>query len=318
MNPAHSEPGGPDAELLAPTPVVELVDVSKSFGNRTALDSVTLSVHKGEVFGLLGPNGAGKTTAVRILLAIIGADAGSVRLFQQPLARALLDRVGYLPEERGLYMQHTVLDAMTYLGALKGLRDAELKARARVWLERVGLRDVEQLPVSKLSKGMSQKVQLAATLQSEPALCILDEPFSGLDPVSTVVVREMIDSLRRAGQTVILSTHQMAMVESLCDRVGLLFQGKLLEYGAVSDVRRRHSQIEVRVGAPTLPSLLTAARVETDADGTFRIALEPGQTPAQLLSQLVHAGTQVSRFEPVLASMEEIFIRIAGNVEVEA
>jgi ABC-2 type transport system ATP-binding protein len=317
MNDSRSEPAGPDAESQSSEAVVELSEVCKRFGDRTALDRVTLSVRKGEVFGLLGPNGAGKTTAVRILLAIIGADSGSVRLFQQPLSRALLDRVGYLPEERGLYMQHTVLDAMTYLGALKGLRDAELKARARVWLERVGLEGVEQLSVSKLSKGMSQKVQLAATLQSEPALCILDEPFSGLDPVSTVVVREMIDSLRRAGQTVILSTHQMAMVESLCDRVGLLFRGKLLEYGAVREVRRRHSRVEVRVAAPNLPGMIAASRVEFDADGTFRVALDPGQTPEQLLSQLVHAGAHVSRFEPVLASMEEIFIRIAAGIEVD-
>jgi ABC-2 type transport system ATP-binding protein len=207
---------------------------------------------------------------------------------------------------------------MTYLGALKGLRDAELKPRARVWLDRVGLRDVEQLPLSKLSKGMSQKVQLAATLQSEPALCILDEPFSGLDPVSTGVVREMIDSLRRAGQTVILSTHQMAMVESLCDRVGLLFRGKLLEYGSISEVRRRHSRVEVRVAAPSLPPSVAPSRVEPESDGVFRIALQQSQSPEDLLALLIHDGARVSHFEPVLASMEEIFIRVAGQSEADA
>ena len=316
MNDAHSAQDSRHTDAAATEPVVELMQVTKRFGERVALDRVSLSVQKGEVFGLLGPNGAGKTTAVRILLSIIAADDGEIRLFQQPLSRTLLDRVGYLPEERGLYVQHSVLDAMTYLGALKGLRDAELKARARVWLERVGLQGVEQLPVSKLSKGMSQKVQLAATLQSEPELCILDEPFTGLDPVSAAVVREMIDSLRRAGQTVILSTHQMAMVETLCDRVAFLFEGRLLEYGSVADVRKRHSRVEVRVGAPSLPASILDSRVEHDGDDQFRIALEPGQTPAQLLQQLVEAGAEVTRFEPVLASMEEIFIRVAGESEV--
>lgn len=297
----------------ADEPIVEFDGVSKRFGERLALDDVTLQVARGEVFGLLGPNGAGKTTAVRILLSVIGADAGTVRLFGAPLARTQLDRVGYLPEERGLYLQHTVMEVMTYLGALKGLRDSETKARARVWLERVGLRGVEDLPLSKLSKGMSQKVQLAATLQSEPDLCILDEPFSGLDPVSSLAVREQINALRRSGQTVVLSTHQMAMVETLCDRVALLSAGKVLEHGTVEELRRKHSRVEVRITAPALPDALTDDRVQQEAPGVYRVQLAAGETPARLLAELVHAGVEVSRFEPVLASMEEIFIRVLGD-----
>ncbi len=296
-------------------PVLELDGVSKRYGDKVALDALSISVGAGEVFGLLGPNGAGKTTALRILMDIVRADSGSVRLFGKPLSRALLDDVGYLPEERGLYTKHRVLEVMTYLGALKGLRDGEVRAKARVWLERVGLRDAEHLPIEKLSKGMGQKVQIAATLQTEPSLCILDEPFSGLDPVNSVLIKNLIRSLREAGQTVILSTHQMTMVETLCDRVALLSRGRLVEYGAVDEVRRRHSAAEVFVECDgALPDVNGVRESVELGPGRHRLTLDGDR--AAVLSNLLAAGASISRFEPVLTSMEDIFIRVVGDEEV--
>ncbi|MBX3130162.1 MAG: ATP-binding cassette domain-containing protein [Polyangiaceae bacterium] len=295
--------------------VVELEDVRKSYGDKVALEGLSVRVERGAVFGLLGPNGAGKTTALRIIMDIVRADQGRVLLFGRPLARELLDRVGYLPEERGLYTKHRVLDVMTYLGALRGLRDGEVRARARLWLDRVGLRDVEQLPVEKLSKGMSQKVQIAATLQAEPEICILDEPFSGLDPVNGALIRSLIQSLRSSGQTVILSTHQMAMVETLCDSVALLSRGKLVESGTMAEVRRRHTAPEVRVQhTGPLPDVEGVAARETLADGCLRLTLT--DEASRVLGRLIHAGAQITRFEPALASMEDIFIRVVGDEEM--
>ena len=173
----------------------------------------------------------------------------SLKLFGRPFAREALDRIGYLPEERGLYLKLKVVDVMTYFARLKGLDRAEARRRSGAWLERVGLPEVARRKVETLSKGMSQKVQIASALLAEPELCVLDEPFSGLDPVNVRMVQELILDRRRAGRTTILSTHQMNMVETLCDRVALIDKGRLMVYGGVDEVRRRFSRPEVRVSA---------------------------------------------------------------------
>ena len=276
-------------------------------------------MNQGEVFGLLGPNGAGKTTALRIVMDIVRADSGRVRLFGNSLTRDALDRVGYLPEERGLYAKQKVIDVMAYFGALKGLRDIEQRARARLWLDKVGLRDVENKSVEQLSKGMSQKVQIAATLQTEPELCILDEPFSGLDPVNTVLIRELIAEVKRAGRTTILSTHQMSMVETVCDRVGMLSQGRLVEYGSVSDVRHKHSLPEVRLELDgPLPQLPGVTSSVSEGDGRHRLLLSEDGDAQQVLAELVRRGVVVRHFERVLAPMDDIFIRVVNEAEESA
>ncbi len=292
-------------------------DVRKSYGKKVALHGLSFSVEPGEVLGLLGPNGAGKTTTLRILMDVIRADSGAIQLFGAPFRAEALDSVGYLPEERGLYAKHKVIDVMTYFGALKGLRNSELRPKARVWLEKVGLHDIEHLPVDRLSKGMGQKVQIAATLQSDPELCILDEPFSGLDPVNTVLIRDLISERRRSGKTTILSTHQMSMVETLCDRVALLSDGHRVVYGAVEDVRREHSLPEVRVklSAERLPELRGIAHSQRESARTWRLRLEPGTRSRDVLTQLVQGEADVERFEDVLASMEDIFIRVVKRSE---
>jgi ABC-2 type transport system ATP-binding protein len=291
-------------------------DVWKRYGDKIALSGVSFEVFAGEVFGLLGPNGAGKTTGIRILMDIVRADSGTMRLFGAPLGREHSNRLAYLPEERGLYTKQKVIDVMVYFGKLKGLGASEARARARTWLERIGLSSVENQQVERLSKGMSQKVQIAATLLSEPELCVLDEPFSGLDPVNTALVRDLIGEIRASGRTTILSTHQMSMVETLCDRVALLSEGKLVVYGEVNEVRRRYSASELRISiAGELPDLPQVERVITERPGTHRLMLNDGVDPQRVLEGLLAAGVGVERYERVLASMEDIFIRVVKHGE---
>jgi ABC-2 type transport system ATP-binding protein len=294
-----------------PASLLSFDGIRKSYGEVVAVRDVSFEVEEGEVFGLLGPNGAGKTTLIRILMDIIRPDEGRMTLFGAPHGRIALDRVGYLPEDRGLYTKHRVLDVMVYFGMLKGLRRSEARGRARRWLERVGLPETAGKKVEQLSKGMGQKVQIASTLLSDPELCVLDEPFSGLDPVNVRMVQELIRERREAGRTTILSTHQMNMVEALCDRVALIHHGALMVYGAVGEVRERYSRPEVRVRlAGGLPEIAGVRQSAHEGDSTWRLLLAEGATPRDVLGELVRAGADVERFERVLAPMEDIFIRV--------
>jgi ABC-2 type transport system ATP-binding protein len=285
--------------------------ICKTYGETVALRDVSFEVRAGEVFGLLGPNGAGKTSLIRILMDIIRADSGRITLFGQPHSREHLDRVGYLPEERGLYKKRKVLDVLTYFGVLKGLSRGEARSRSRQWLARVGLDETAGWKAERLSKGMGQKIQIVGTLLSEPDLCVLDEPFSGLDPLNVRMIEELIHDRRRAGRTTILSTHQMNRVEALCDRVGLIHCGRLLAYGEVGDVRRLHSLPEVRVGlAGEPPPLPGVARAVSEGDSTWRLLLSAGTEPRDVLAALVRSGAAVDRFEKVLAPMDDVFVRV--------
>src|SRR5882724_143518 len=269
--------------------VVAFEHVAKSYGATPALSDLSLDVGAGEIFGLLGPNGAGKSTLIRILMDIIRPSAGGVRLFGERRRREHLDRLGYLPEERGLYTKLTVVDVMTYFGALKGLTRTDARSRALAWLDKVELPHVAAWKIERLSKGMGQKVQIAATLLSDPEVCVLDEPTTGLDPVNVRLVQDLLLERRRAGRTTILSTHQMNQVETLCDRVALLNKGRLMVYGAVDDVRRRYSQPEVLVHArgslPEVPLVASAVAV----NGAWRVTLRDGGEPSALLRALVEA-----------------------------
>jgi len=285
--------------------------IEKSFGRTVALRGVSFDVHAGEIFGLLGPNGAGKSTLIRILMDIIRADRGRVLVFGEPRRRHHLDRLGYLPEERGLYTKQPVIDIMTYFGALKGLSRHEARQRSLAWLEKVELPHVASWKVDRLSKGMSQKVQIASVLLSDPDLCVLDEPTTGLDPVNVHLVQELLMERQRNGRTTILSTHHMNQVEALCDRVALVNKGQLVVYGAVDEVRRRYSLPEVRVQAiGPLPALPTVATVTEESQGIWRLLLANGTPPSDVLAALVQRGAVIERFEPLLAPMEAIFLRV--------
>lgn len=292
--------------------ILEYRSVTKRFGRHTALAGVSLDVEPGEVFGLLGPNGAGKTTLIRIGLDILRADEGEIRLFGGPVGRDALDRTAYLPEERGVYRRSKVRDLLEYLGKLKGMRRGDAQLAADDWLARVGLAHVANQRVESLSKGMTQKVQIAACLMSDPELCILDEPFSGLDPVNVALVTGLIEERRAQGKTTVLSTHMMHQVEALCDRVALVHQGELVVYGALDDIRREHSPNEVLVWTPTDLAALGTGAVATKG-GSWRIQLSPSDDAAAYLSELVRNGVTVERYEPLIARMDDIFVSLVGG-----
>jgi ABC-2 type transport system ATP-binding protein len=286
--------------------------VSKRFGRHAALEEVSLEVGPGEVFGLLGPNGAGKTTLIRIGLDILRPDQGEVLLFGAGPSFEALDRTAYLPEERGVYRRARVRELLEYLGRLKGLKRSEARKATDHWLERVGLGDAAGQRVESLSKGMTQKVQIAGCLMTDPDLCILDEPFSGLDPLNVALVTGLIEERRASGRTTVLSTHLMHQVEALCDRVALIHRGRLVVYGGLGEIRRRYSPHEVIIWTATD---LVALGVEATRQGTdrWRVALPSNETPAGYLGWLVQSGIVVERYEPLVARMDDIFVHLVSG-----
>jgi ABC-2 type transport system ATP-binding protein len=298
--------------------ILTFEQIEKSYGRTPALRGVSFDVQAGEIFGLLGPNGAGKSTLIRILMDIIRADRGTMTVFGGPRRREHLDRLGYLPEERGLYTKLPVIDVMTYFGALKGLSRQEARARSMAWLEKVELPQVATWRVDRLSKGMSQKVQIASVMVSDPEICVLDEPTTGLDPVNVRIVQDLLIERQKRRLTTILSTHHMSQVEALCDRIAMIDRGRLVVYGAVDEVRRRHSLPEIRVhGRTPLPTVPEVTRVVQEQDGTCRLTLLDGVAAADVLRSLVNAGAVIDRFEPVLAPMEEIFLHVVKNGDTQ-
>jgi ABC-2 type transport system ATP-binding protein len=281
----------------------------KTYASTVAVDDVTFEVRPGEVFGLLGPNGAGKTTLIRMLIDIIAPDAGEFLLDGHPLSRADRGRIGYLPEERGLYRKDKVLDILVYFGMLKGLDRGAARARALDWLARLGLPDVAGRRADSLSKGMQQKVQLAGALLHDPAILVMDEPFTGLDPLNTVLVKDLLKERRDRGRLVILSTHQMPMVEELCDRVAMIDHGRLVLYGNLDEIRRSHGESIVLVDAGAdLGTLPIVARVERQGR-LNRIVLREGARPRDLMALLLERRIAVDHFEALRTPVEEIFVR---------
>ncbi len=295
---------------MNPLPIV-VQKVSKSYGTVQALREVSLSVPEGLVFALLGPNGAGKTTLIRILMGILPADQGQVRVFGKPPVEAR-SRVGYLPEERGLYRQAKVLDLLGYLGALKGLSLRESRREALAWLERLDLAQWAGRRVDELSHGMQQKVQLIAALLHRPRLIIFDEPFQGLDPVNVQLVKDLLRELRAQGHTLVLSSHQLHHVEALADHVALIHQGRIVEQGPLTEVKARYRRGDVRVslaGKAALPETLPGVRAVHRENGGWRLLPEEGSTPWEMLTTLVHRGLPVERFEVVEPTLEEVFLQ---------
>ena len=286
--------------------------VFKRFGQHTALAGVSLEVGQGEVFGLLGPNGAGKTTLIRIGLDILRADEGEVSLFGAAPTPKTLDRTAYLPEERGVYRRAQVRELLGYLGRLKGFKRAAAQSAADHWLERVGLSRVADQRVESLSKGMTQKVQIAACLMTDPELCVLDEPFSGLDPVNVALVTELIEERRKSGRTTVLSTHMMHQVEALCDRVALIHHGSLVVYGRLDEIRRRYSPHEVIVWT-AMDLVAFGVDARQHKTGGWRVELPPSATPAGYLNELVRNGVLIDRYEPLVARMDEIFVNLVSG-----
>ena len=288
--------------------MLQFSHLRKAFATTVAVDDVTFEVRPGEVFGLLGPNGAGKTTLIRMLIDIIAPDAGEILFDGRPLGRKERERIGYLPEERGLYRKEKVIDILVYFGMLKGLARRAARERALAWLERVDLPGVALRRADSLSKGMQQKVQIAGTLLHQPQILVMDEPFAGLDPLNTVLVKDILRERREAGALVILSTHQMPMVEELCDRVAMIDRGRLVLYGDLEEIRRSHGGSAVLVGTDAdLRDLPPVAGVERH--GALRkVLLRDGARPRDLMALLEERRIPIDHFEVARMSVEEIFV----------
>jgi ABC-2 type transport system ATP-binding protein len=298
-------------------PAVEINHITKSFGQVKAVDDVSFSIEKGELFGLLGPNGAGKTTAIRCMLDIFKPDSGSVDLLGGPMSDAKKDHIGYMPEERGLYQDISLERCLAYLGSLKGLSPAQVKQASEKYLERFDLTAHKTKKVKELSKGMQQKAQIIATLLHAPELLIVDEPFSGLDPVNTQLVKDLLREQHEQGVTVILCSHQMNLVEELCDRIVLIDHGRAVLYGTLDEIRKSFSghALIVQAAGP-LPSLAGVERVEP-VNGSFKLHLAPGTQSQAVLRSLVEQNVQLDEFKIAVPTLDEIFIRVVKDQGVE-
>lgn len=301
--------------------VVQVERVTKRFAGHTAVRELSLEVPGGIIFGLLGPNGAGKSTTIRMMMDIIEPDEGRVVLFGGHLkGRALSHRIGFLPEERGLYKKMKVLEHLIFLGEIKGLGARDARRRASGWLERLGLGDWTNKKVEDLSKGMQQKVQFVGTVLHDPELLVLDEPFSGLDPVNSQVLRDAVVAFARQGHTVLFSTHIMEHAEQMCDRVVIISRGEKVVDGTLAEIKReaggRHVALRFhRDGSRAGTVLADRALVASvnDYGASAEVELAAGADPDALLAQLVGAGVGISRFEIVEPSLQSIFIAKVGH-----
>lgn len=298
--------------------VVEIDGVTKSYQGQPALRDISLAIRQGEIFALLGPNGAGKTTLLRILTGILLPDSGRVRVLGGEGMEAVRSQVGYLPEERGLYRKQRVREYLTYLAELKGLDRQAARARTLAVLEQVGMAAHQDSLPDALSKGMAQRIQIAAALVHDPPFVILDEPFSGLDPVSARQLQEIVLAEKARGRTILLSTHQMAPVERLCDRLLMLHRGRTVLHGAVNDIRLRFAEGLLRVEhgeAYLTPEALPHGVQIRDASAPHVtvLAASRGQSPREILSALLAAGIDIHGFAEITPSLEEIFVRVVGE-----
>jgi ABC-2 type transport system ATP-binding protein len=300
--------------------ILRLEDVTKRFAGHTAVRRLSLTVPRGGIFGLLGPNGAGKTTTIRMMMNILTPDEGRISLFGGTAAsRALSHRIGFLPEERGLYKKMKVLDHLVFLGETKGLRPGDARKRAEQWLGRLGLQDWAARAVEDLSKGMQQKVQFISTLLHDPELVVLDEPFSGLDPVNSQVMKDVVIEVAREGRTVLFSTHIMEQAERMCERVAIIARGEKVVDGTLAEVRRSFGGQYVALGfsrnreraVPVLQDRSLVTKVD-DYGATAEVLLAPPGDGDRLLRALVSADVGLSRFEIVEPSLQSIFIAKVG------
>lgn len=298
---------------------IELENVCKSFGSVRAVDGLSIRVPQGSVYGFLGPNGAGKTTTLRMVMDIIRPDSGALRLFGRPASCIPRSRIGYMPEERGLYRKMTVSDVLAYFASLKGIARAEIRTRVAQWLERIALAEYANKKVEELSRGMHQKLQFAVTVIDAPELVILDEPFSGLDPVNQDLLRQIITEMRRAGRTVVFSTHVMHEAERLCDFLVLINRGRVVVNGTLDEIRRGHDShivsVELEDDGEFIRTLPLVQEIRPEGR-RLEMRLRDGADPQELLKTLV-ARTRVRAFETKQPSLHEIFVRLVGAGDAE-
>ena len=290
--------------------VVKVSHVARSFGDVHAVEDVSFEIEKGEIFGLLGPNGAGKTTTIRMILDIFKPDRGTVTVFGGSMTEKKKERIGYMPEERGLYQDVQLERCLVYLGTLKGLTASEVRKRLTGYLERFDLAEHKHKKIKELSKGMQQKAQIINTVLHDPELIIIDEPFTSLDPINTQMVKDLMSELRDKGTTIIMSTHQMHQVEVLCDRILLIDHGRDMLYGNLKQIRRQYSGRDLVVQVDgDLPDIQGVENI-VPHNGAKKLTLSESITPQDVLDVLVEQRVVVEKFEIAFPRLDEIFIRV--------
>jgi ABC-2 type transport system ATP-binding protein len=293
---------------------VAVSHLAKRFGDTQAVADVSFAVEPGEIFGLLGPNGAGKTTTIRMMLDIFKPDAGAVRIFDGTLDLAKKRRIGYLPEDRGLYKDQKLESTLVYLATLKGLDEKSARSRLAEWLERFDLAEHRQKKVQELSKGMQQKAQIIATLLHAPDLIVVDEPFAGLDPVNTRLVKQIFEEQRQAGKSILMSTHQMYQVEALCNRIVLIDEGRTVLYGTVDEIKRNFAGNAIVIEGQGDFTRISGVLETRQHNGTWHMALEIGADPQAVFRTLAaRPNMKIERFELAEPSLDDIFINVVQN-----
>jgi ABC-2 type transport system ATP-binding protein len=298
---------------------LELRSVRKAYDSFIAVNDLSFNIAAGTMFGLLGPNGAGKTSTIRMMIGITMPDSGEIRMFAEPFRRDHLKRVGYLPEERGLYPKMKVVEQLIFLGQIRGLSRAEAQKRSSQWGERLGIAEHYQKKTQELSKGMQQKIQFIATLLHDPEFIIMDEPFSGLDPVNARLLEEVLLDLRKQGRTILFSTHRMDQVEKLCDTICLVNKGQAVLSGDLREIKSRYGRDRVQISFADSQDgvFLTQEKLVQKLEryeGYVQVQLAPGADSQQLLTRVVQQA-RVNRYELMEPSLEEIFIDVVGKTD---
>lgn len=296
--------------------VLKVQNVVKRFGDYAASNNVSFSVEAGKIFGLLGPNGAGKTTQIRMITNILMPDEGSIEVFGAPVTAETQSRIGYLPEERGLYKRLKVIEQLVYFAQLKGISKHEATERAHYWLEKTGAAGWESKKIQELSKGMQQKVQFISTILHEPDFLILDEPFSGFDPINTELLKNIILELRDKGKTVILSTHVMSQVEELCDDICMINKGEVVLHGSVDEIKSRYGKNNVLLeykGDSAFIKELSDIEVVNQTNHRVEFKIKSETTDRRALIDFINNKIEIQKFEFARPSMHEIFIEIVAS-----
>lgn len=312
MNALESPPG---SDLRAASDVLTLTDVTKRFGQFVAVDRLSLVVPSGQIMGFLGPNGAGKTTTIRMIMSITYPDSGTIAVLGHPRALEVKDRIGYLPEERGLYRKMTVEQTLRYFGKLKGMESTKLNGRIGELLENVGLASWRKKTVESLSKGMQQKLQFVTTVLHDPELVVLDEPFSGLDPLNRDMLENLMIDLKRRGKTVLFSTHQMEQAERLCDRLVLINRGRVLISGTIDEIRSQFASRKLELSGDgdfsTLSNLPGVADAHVTVGGAW-LELADGADAIAIVKRAMDL-VRLTRFEIARPTLQEIFVTLVGD-----
>ena len=296
---------------------IELAKVRKSYGDFVAVNDLSFSIAQGSVFGLLGPNGAGKTSSIRMMIGITAPDSGEVRVFGRPFDRKCLEKIGYLPEERGLYKKMKMLEQLVFLGELHGMSAAAARQKAIEWCERLEISEKLANKVEELSKGMQQKIQFIAALLHDPDFIIMDEPFAGLDPVNADLLKDVLLEMKKKGKTILFSTHRMDQVEKLCDSICLINRGQAVLQGDLKQVKARFGKNSVQIGYEGDGAFLESNKLVSAFNnfGNYvEVRLAPGADPQQLL-RMVAERSRIDRFELMEPSLEQIFKETVGKTD---